>query len=479
MTASSPPPALQGWHLADGRDTVVHLDGSEIAAVTGTSALPGPRRLIMPGLVNAHDHARPLSPTSFGGAGKPLEAWLLRLLVMPATDPYLAAAAAFGRAARAGCVSIMAHYTRWQRGSPSPEEAVEVARAARDIGVRVTFAPALRDRNPLVYGPSEPILLRLPADVRREIEPLASRPALPAAEQVALVEACAAAAEGPYFTVQYGLAGVQWCSDGLLEAVAEASARTGRRVHMHLLETQYQRAWADQAYPGGVLAHLEDIGLLSPRLTLAHCVHARPAELDAIARCGATIVTNASSNLHLRSGIAPIGAAWARGCAVAIGIDGAALDEDDDALRETRLAHMLHGGWGFDEIVSRRDFLAQTIASGRRANGVPGSGTIEKGQPADCLMLDLDRLDRDAILPVDPLDYVFARATAADITAVIVAGRTIVADGKMLGLDIDAIETELRARYRRGMPDKAGLLAAWPCLEGAIATHFRDRMGCC
>ena len=463
--------------MGQGRDVAVHFDGPDIVAVAGAAQVR-PRRLIMPGLVNAHDHARPLSPTSFGGAGKPLEAWLLRLLVMPATDPYLAAAAAFGRAARAGCVSIMAHYTRWQGGSPSPHEAAEVARAARDIGVRATFAPALRDCNPLVYGPSEPLLKRLPAHVRRDIEPLVSRPVLPVAEQVALVEACAAA-EGPNFTVQYGLAGVQWCSEDLLQAVAEASARTGRRVHMHLLETPYQRAYADQAYPQGVLAHLEEIGLLSPRLTLAHCVHARPAELDAIARCGATIVTNASSNLHLRSGIAPIGAAFARGCAVATGIDGAALDEDDDALREMRLAHMLHGGWGFDEIVSRRDFLAKTVASGRRANGAPGTGAVEAGEPADCLMLDLNRLDRDAILPVDPLDYVFARATAADIAAVFVAGRRIVAGGKVLGLDIDAIETELRARYRRDMPEKTALLAAWPFLESAIAAHFRDRMGCC
>jgi cytosine/adenosine deaminase-related metal-dependent hydrolase len=71
------------------------------------------RRLGLPALVNAHDHARPLSPTSFGAAGKPLETWLLRLAAMPAIDPYLGALAAFGRAARAGAGSVMAHYTRF------------------------------------------------------------------------------------------------------------------------------------------------------------------------------------------------------------------------------------------------------------------------------------------------------------------------------------------------------------------------------
>ena len=43
--------------------------------------------LAMPALVNAHDHARPLSPTSFGAAGKPPETWLLRLATMPPIDP--------------------------------------------------------------------------------------------------------------------------------------------------------------------------------------------------------------------------------------------------------------------------------------------------------------------------------------------------------------------------------------------------------
>ena len=60
--------------------------------------------------------------------------------------------------------------------------------------------------------------------------------------------------------VQYGPNGPQWCSDALLEAIAEASARNGRRIHMHLLETRYQRAWADAAHPEGVVRHRRGLG---------------------------------------------------------------------------------------------------------------------------------------------------------------------------------------------------------------------------
>ncbi len=212
------------------------------------------------------------------------------------------------------------------------------------------------------------------------------------------------------FRVQFGPNGPQWCSDELLRAIAEASQRTGRRVHMHLLETRYQRAFADADYPEGVATRLAKLGLLSPRLTLAHCVYARPDELDAIASAGAVIATNPSSNLHLASGVAPIGEALKRGCRVAIGVDASALDEDDDILREMRLGHFLHGGWGFDGVVQRGDWLAGVVEHGRFANGSPGKGALAVGEPADVLALDLDRLDRDAILPVEPIDLLFSRA---------------------------------------------------------------------
>ena len=91
----------------------IAIRDGRIAAIT-PAADPRSRRLLaMPALVNAHDHARPLSPTSFGAAAKPLETWLLRLAAMPTIDPYLGALAAFGRAARAGAGSVMAHYTRF------------------------------------------------------------------------------------------------------------------------------------------------------------------------------------------------------------------------------------------------------------------------------------------------------------------------------------------------------------------------------
>ena len=117
----------------------------------------------MPALVNAHDHARPLSPTSFGAAAKPLETWLLRLAAMPPIDPYLGALAAFGRAARGGAASVMAHYTRFHGPDAAGRGGARDSRAPRPRSACASrFAVFMRDRNPLVYGHADGVLAALP-----------------------------------------------------------------------------------------------------------------------------------------------------------------------------------------------------------------------------------------------------------------------------------------------------------------------------
>jgi len=459
------------------RNHAIRIDGDTIASVTPASTTEA--LFALPPLANAHDHARPTRASSFGPAGKPLEIWLSWLAMLPAVDPYLATCVSLARSALGGAGSVMIHYTRAQGLTDYVTEAKDVARAARDVGLRAGFAPALRDRNPLVYGPSEPILAALPTDARAEIERRFMRAPLPVREQIALVDAVAASCQSNMFDVQYGPAGVQWCSDDLLRAVAEASARTGRRVHMHLLETVYQRTWADTEFPHGVVRYLDAIGLLSPRLTLAHCTWARPDELELIAARGATISVNTSSNLHLRSGIARVPDMIEKGCRIAIGLDGATLDEDDDALREMRLAHLLHGGVGFKTYIERATMLEAALKNGRRSvtNSEDG-GTLGGGTPADILLLDWAALDADRLRSdLDPLDLLFARATARHIRELIVAGRTVTRDGRVAGIDFAAMNDELHARFRHGIAQNAALAAALPHLERAVRDNFEPP--CC
>ncbi len=409
----------------------------------------------------------------------PLETWLLRSMLATPPDAYLAAVAPLARAALSGCASIMVHYTRPSGLLSLPDEAAAVARAARDVGVRIAFALAVRDQQPLVYGEHAEILSELSPAAQSEVSKYFLRPPSTPQAYLDLVEEIAVVVHGDMVDVQYGPAAPQWCSTALLTAIARASADSGRRVHMHLLETRYQRAWADRMFPNGIVRHLRDIGLLSDRLTLAHCTFARPDELEMIAAAGTTIVTNCSSNLQIKSGLAPIADAFKRGCSIAVGMDGLAFDEDDDMVRELRLAHAVHGGHGFEATWSRRQFLCSATAAGRKVTGAPGDGSLTVGAPADFVAINLVTLDRDHLMEVPPIDLLFARGNKSYVRDVIVAGRTIVSSGRLTGIDLDAVERGLRDKYRETLPTFDGLVAAWPEIEAGMRDWMVERCGCC
>ncbi|MEP1614559.1 MAG: amidohydrolase family protein [Roseobacter sp.] len=479
MTTLHVATALLGPDYMPSGPVAITVEGGSITKIEPAPMPQEPARLAMPALADAHNHARPLSTTSFGCGAKPLEQWLPQLAAMPAVDAYTATAASLARSVRGGAASVMVHLTRAMGQKPLPEEARDIAQAAADVGVSIGFAISMRDRNPLIYGDHDALVKDLSPAAAKLAREIWFKPMPSICDQLALVEAVAdAVADYPNVDVQYGPTGVQWCSNALLKAISEASAGNGRRIHMHLLETEPQRIWLNDTYPDGGVAFLKDIGLLSPRLTLAHCVWAREDELRLIAASGARIAVNNSSNLHLYSGRAPMVAMQQAGVDIAMGLDGCALDEDDDGLRELRLFHLLgrRPGFGKDDGITHNVALHAACRTGRAALGLPDGGVLAPGMPADILILDLDKLDRDAVMPVNAADLLFARASAAHIKEVWSGGRCLCRDGQVLGIDLTASETFLRETYRAELAKTEPLRAVWPELEAVIGEHYR---GCC
>jgi 5-methylthioadenosine/S-adenosylhomocysteine deaminase len=477
-------------------DVRITFDGARIGSIDPLPVSPaGPRRLALPALANAHDHARTFRSATLGAFEQPLESWLPFLGVLPGVDPYLCAATSFARSVRHGVTNLMVHYTRVQGGMPYVDEALAVARAARDVGVHIGFAVAMRDRNGIGLCDDANMLAALRPTLREPVQQRLSVRPLPLAEHLATVDALvqALAAEpglADHVTLQYGPAGVQWCSTQLLEGIAAASQASGRPVHMHLLETRYQREWADRAHPLGIVKYLDEVGLLSPRLTLAHCAWARADELALLAERGVTIAVNTSSNLGLKSGIAPVPEMLRQGCRVAMGLDGMAFNEDDDALHEMRLAYALHRGWGFDTSMSRAALWAFAAQHGRRsvrgaaADALPG-GMLAPGAAADLMVLDWDALDDDPLFAdTDPLHLLLARGRGVHIDQVVAGGRTVVQGGRVTGMDEPAMKAELLARVRAGL-GAAPAFDAWRRQLGELAEDlgpFYQRSawaGCC
>ena len=251
--------------------------------------------------------------------------------------------------------------------------------------------------------------------------------------------------------MQYGPIGPQWCRDATLERIAEASAANDRRVHMHLLESRRQREWLDATYPQGIVRFLDDIGLLSPRLTVAHGVHLTDEECALMAERGVTVAVNTSCNLRMRSGVAPVGRFMHHGLAFGFGLDGCAHDDDQDYFRDLRLAWRLHNGTGLDQALPpARLFDAAHRHGFRCIDGSDDYGAIVPGARADLVVLDYAAMTEDFLTPEqDEVDIVLARATSRHVRDVLVAGRRVVGDGVLVGLDLPDAEREFMDRARR------------------------------
>ena len=279
------------------RDAVVTVEDGRIRSIRPDVAPAGRAApedlLVLPAMVNAHDHGYGLRPLALGGVDDALECWIASLTAVPRSIPGSKrpspSAGWHIRVSARPCIA-----THSLAADRLAAEAAGVAQAAADVGIRVAFSCPILDRNAFAYGDQGALLPHLDPVDQTLLTAAMSRTG-PAEHLVDQVEAIAAAFESERFQVQYGPIGPQWCQDSTLERIARASADHGRRVHMHLLESPRQREWLDFAYPQGILHHLDAIGLLSPRLAVAHGVQLTAPECELLAERGVTVAVNTSS----------------------------------------------------------------------------------------------------------------------------------------------------------------------------------------
>jgi cytosine/adenosine deaminase-related metal-dependent hydrolase len=387
--------------------------GGVIAAVRPVPAPEGRLRVLVPALTNGHDHGRGPGTQRIGVRDAPLEAWIPAFLAATAPGSQhrqVALALDEMRAGGIGAVNLCVNPTTADRDG---EIRIAVA-AAREAGIRAVIGVPIHTTG---RGTARAGAERTAAG-RREAEL-----ALDA------VDALAEELEGDGIAIAYHPVGPQWVSQDVLASCAERSAATGRVVHLHLLETAPQRRWADQTYPAGIVAGFDELGLLSPRLVLAHGVHLRPAELALIAARGTTVVTNPSSNLRLASGLPPLEEMSRAGVRVAVGLDGMALDDDVDMWRELRL---VRGLWQAQrqDAVEAADVLAAATAAGAAGLGAAAPEAVRVGSRADFAVHDLSSWRAVAGLPQWPAaEIVLAGASRNTVEEVWSRGRRVAGGG--------------------------------------------------
>jgi cytosine/adenosine deaminase-related metal-dependent hydrolase len=413
--------------------TPVHGSGNEV---------------MLPGFVNAHHHVG-LTPVQLGSPDMPLELWFATRIVARNVDHYLDTLYSAFEMISSGITTVQ-HLYGDIPGSLADAEAgsEQVLRAYQDVGMRVSYAYGVVDQNRLVYRADADFIAGLPDELKDVTAAWFARTRLVVEDQLQLFKNLWSKHAGSARTrIQLAPANLHWCSDAALTALAETSREFDAPLHIHLLETQYQKEYARRRGGGTAVDYLGRFGLLGPKLTLGHGVWLDEHDIDLVAETGTCICHNCSSNFRLRSGIAPLNAFEARGINTAIGLDEAGINDDRDMLQEMRLVLRAHRvpGMGDADVPGMGQVLRMATIGGARTTPFGESiGILEAGRAADLSLIDWRAVSYPYLDPETPvLDAVIQRAKTDAVKLVMCNGEVIYRNGVFTRVDRDAALREL------------------------------------
>lgn len=205
---------------------------------------------------------------------------------------------------------------------------------------------------------------------------------------------------------------------------------------IHTAEDASEFATATELTGMGVVEALESIGALRPGTVLAHSIYLSGEDIERIAAGGAGISHNPQSNLKL--GIpraAPVVELLAAGIPVGLGTDGAASNNDLDLFDEMDSAAKLHKFTNADPtaLPAETVFRMATMGGARVLNLHDRIGSLEPGKRADIVLLDTRRAGLTPLYNV--YSHLVYAARGSDVSTVLVNGRVVVRDGRVLTVD--------------------------------------------
>jgi 5-methylthioadenosine/S-adenosylhomocysteine deaminase len=238
-------------------------------------------------------------------------------------------------------------------------------------------------------------------------------------------------------------------SEAHLKEVRSFSDQTGAPVVTHVAETRKEVEDITRDHGASPVEYLARIGFLSPRTVAAHTVHLTDNEIKLLRQYNVGSVHNPQSNMKLASGVAPVPQMLKAGVAVGLGTDGAASNNDLDMWEEMDTAAKLHKLSSNDpKVITAEEALAMATIGGARALHMEGDiGSLEEGKRADIVVVDLDALHQTPRYSI--YSHLVYATKAADVRTVVIEGRVVMRDRRLLTLDETLIKQKARALRER------------------------------
>jgi cytosine/adenosine deaminase-related metal-dependent hydrolase len=434
---------------------------------------------VIPGLINSHQHNFGVSAVQQNVPDMAVDAWLLSLAKMRRSDPFLVTSLAAARQLRAGITTVVDISETIGTPDDCLKHVEKNLQAYDQIGMRTAFAiQGPREKNRIVLGDDESFIQSLPPNLQA-----GARRLLPTSEYATWDE-CFSIFEQyrqqyenhPLLQIWLVPEGPPWVSDKTMLRIAEIAEKYDSQVQTHLLENLYEITYANDHYKRSSVAHLKELGLLGPRVSLSHMVWVTDAEIALLAETSTSVVHNSGSNLRLRNGIAPLRAFLNKGVNVGLGTDALSFNDDDNIWNDMRLALRLNNSP--DATISGmtpRDVFGLATHSGAKLLGEHHRlGKLSPGFLADLVLLNLDRITWPWTAPeVDPLGLIVSRASARDVDTVLVGGKIVVQNGKLITIDEESLAKEL-AKNLNASPYPLEIASIVDQLLPRIAKYYAD-----
>src|SRR5271169_825196 len=382
---------------ADPADILIEDDTSReigppgLPAPAGAVEISAARRLLHPGLVNAHTHGH-------GNLGKGMgDRWTLELLITAAPwitgnrtteDKYLSTQLGAVEMVLKGCTACYDLSFEWPL--PTTEGLAQAAAAYADVGMRAVVAPMVADRS--FYEAIPGLLEALPLPLQQGVAEL--RPP-PAEATLSAIRAILRDWSFDRDQVRPAVAPTipQHCSDAFILGCADLAREFGIGLHSHIAESKVQAVTGIRVYGRTQTAHLDGLGVLGPHFTVAHGVWLDEDDMARLGDHGASVAHNPGSNMRLGSGLADTRAMLERRVNLGIGTDGANCADNQNMYEAMRLASFVSKVQGPDWrrwLSTREAALAATEGSARALGFGDRIGRLAPGWKADIVMLDLD-----------------------------------------------------------------------------------------
>lgn len=430
-------------------DTIAEIGRPGLAAPSGATEIDARNRLMHPGLINAHTHGP-------GNLGKGMhDRWTLELLLTGSQwvgtgrnleDKYLAAMIGAAEMVMKGCTA--AYDLAAEFPLPSVEGLSAMAKAYETVGMRAVLAPMVAD---LSFFEAIPGLMeRLTPALRKEVEAFRLAPWKATTRQIGK-----ALQKWRFENVHLAVAPTipHHCSDDFLIACRDLAREYDVGMHSHIAESKPQVIAGYQIYGSTLAAHMDKLGLINDRFTVAHGVWLDGDDMKRLGDRGASVAHNPGSNMRLGSGLADVRGMLEAKVNVGVGTDGASCSDNQNMYEATRLASLVSKvqtpdspTWlGTDEALR-----AATEGSARALGLQKQIGRIAPGYKADIVFLDLHHINW---IPMnDPVNQLVHTEDGTGVHSVMIGGRMIVENRKLLTVDLPKLAAQAAASQARRAP---------------------------